>query len=47
MMAIIRAAVWGAAAFFLTVVHPVSWRTGLLITVVASVFGAFNGGRGQ
>jgi len=37
-----KAVVWGAAAFILTVIHPVSFKAGLIITVIASVIGAIN-----
>lgn len=37
-----NAIVWGLLAFILTSIHPVSVKAGLIITVIASVIGAFN-----
>jgi len=37
-----NAIVWGLLAFILTSVHPVSVKTGLIITLIASVIGAVN-----
>ena len=37
-----KAIVWGVLAFVVTSIHPVSIKTGLIITVIASVIGALN-----
>ena len=37
-----KAVIWGLAAFVLTSIHPVSVKTGLIITLIASVIGALN-----
>ena len=37
-----KAIIWGVGAFILTEIHPVSIMTGLIITLIASVLGAFN-----
>ncbi len=40
--AVRKAVIWGAGAFIVTIVHPVSITAGLVITVIASVIGALN-----
>ena len=37
-----KAIVWAVAAFLLTVIHPLSFKAGLAITIVAAIVGAIN-----